>query len=63
MRREKTVEVPFHDVLDTYFEDYLDLLLELAGDPLGMDIHYELVGVNTLENTLLIRVDYEVEDD
>lgn len=60
---EKTIAVPFSAVIDNDFEGFLDLLLEICGDPLGMDIHYELVGVDTDQDTLIIRVEYEVEDD
>ena len=62
MRESKLVEISLMDVVGEDFETFLDNLLDLCGEPLGMDVHYELVGVNTLHDTLFFQVEYDIPD-
>lgn len=49
---EVSVEVDFDEIMGGAFEDFLDLISELAGVPCLMDISYDIVGFK--ENNILI---------
>lgn len=60
-----TVTVDLDEIIDTDLEGFIDLILERAGDPLGMDVSYNVVGVED-SSTLIVRVHYiesESDDD
>ena len=51
------VKVSLSELIDHNLEGFLDLISELAtGSPLLMDINYALIGVDTDEQAVILRV-------
>jgi hypothetical protein len=49
---EVSIEVDFNEIMGGTFEDFLDLISELAGVTCLMDISYDIVGIK--ENNIII---------
>ena len=60
MRMSADVTVELNEIIDNDLEGFLDLILERAGEPLGMDVSYYVKGVDG--STLTITVEYDEPD-
>lgn len=56
------IHLDLEEVIERDREQFLDLILERAGHPLGMDVSYDVVGVNE-DGTLRVRVAFLVDEE